>query len=185
MDDKTKFFYKMVDYIGEDLHDEDSSLYGEGILRELKVDQVLIRVEATQAEHPGDWFHGPFTNYQHAKRYADYLLNLGKAGIRKVNALPRVWPKGYQGNPIDVIRFYRVANHCPGISSVVAPQRECGTIMARPEHLAALLSGDKEAIADYPGQGQQLAVPVKRVFKEHGIKLVERMQGCELPVAKL
>lgn len=114
-------------------HDESAALYGEGILTDLTQGQYLLRVEACEATRPGNWFHGPFNDYSQAMSYAKYVANLGRSGIRRANALPLVWVGGSQGNPIQVIRLYRVIHPCPAISSVVAPQREGGSICGNNE----------------------------------------------------
>lgn len=162
--------HQMINYI---FHDESAALYGEGILVDLRPGEFLLRVEARGASGPGNWFHGPFDTRPDADRYADYLLSLGRQRIREENALPRVWKDGSSGNAVDVIRYYKVRFACPAISSVVAPQRETGTVMARPEHRSAGKAGFNE----YAGQGQQLSVPVSRVRDLHGIDLVERVFG--------
>ena len=119
---------QLIGYIQLDVS---ATLHGEGILTDLKQGQYLLRVEACEATQPGNWFHGPFKDYLQAMSYAKYLADLGRSGIRRENALPMVWIGGSQGNPVGVIRLYQVIHPSPAISSVVAPQREGGTVMVR------------------------------------------------------
>ena len=170
--------------IGYLQHDESAALYGEGILVDLESGEYLLRVEACEATRPGNWFHGPFKDRTQAMNYARYLANLGRSGIRRENALPMVWQGGSQGNPIGVIRLYQVTHPCPAISSVVAPQREGGTVMVTSAHREALRSGNPMKSAEYAGQGQQLSVPVVETMKKHNLQLVKRVPGGELMVTK-
>jgi len=181
METRSPIYYQMVNYIQ---HDESSSLYGEGLLVNLRQGQYLVRVEARVIFEPGNWYNGPFLNLTDARHYAKYLANLGVSGIRRKSALPRVWSNGSSGNRVEVIRLYRIVNPSPAISSVVAPQRESGTVVARPEHRAAMLAGNIMLAAEYSGQGQQLSLPVKQMSEKHNIKIVERVIGEEINITK-
>jgi len=173
--------HDLINYI---THDKTVALHGRGVLTDLKPGQFLVRVEARSATRPGNWFNGPFGSREEAKRYAQYLADLGESGIRRNSALPRVWEDGAQGNRIEVIRVYEVNHPSPAISSVAAPQREAGTVMVRPEHRAALRSGSAIDAAEYAGQGQQLSVPVTQAHQVHELELVKRVSGDEIKVTK-
>jgi len=170
---------QLIEYI---THDKAAALYGRGILTDIKPGQFLVRVERRAAKGPGNWFNGPFRTRAAARRYAQYLADLGERGIRQESALPRVWKDGGQGNAIEVVRIYEVNHPSPAISSVVAPQREGGTVMARPEHYRAIQSG-KPIPPEYAGQGQQLSVPVTQTKQVHDIDLVTRVAGEQFDVA--
>jgi hypothetical protein len=156
--------FQRIQYIS---HDVSVALHGRGILYDLQPGQYLVRTEASAAKSPGNWFHGPFSDLAGAERYAKYLADLGQSGIRRENALPQIWKGGSAGNPIEVIRVYCVKHESPAISSVVAPQPEGTTSL------------------QYPGQGQQLCVPVKQVREKEGLDLVERVPRAEIRVTKL
>jgi hypothetical protein len=147
-------------------HDASVALHGRGILCDLRPGEYLVRVEASGAIAPGNWFHGPFKDLAGAERYGRYLAELGRSGIRRENALPLVWQGGAAGNAIEVIRVYRVKHASPAISSVVAPQTE----------------GDMST--EYPGQGQQLCIPVRQVREKEGLDLVERVRSAEIRVTR-
>lgn len=171
--------YELIEYIK---HDEADVLHGEGILTDLRVGHFLLRVEARADELPGNWFHGPFQGRADATGYARYLVQLGKSGIRRENALPMVWDGGRSGNAIDVIRLYQVIHPTPAISSVVAPKRESGTVIVTERHRQAAHAGDPVLAAEYAGQGQQLSVPVTRVRENHEVELVRRVPGGEIAI---
>jgi len=174
--------YDLIQYIQ---HDESTSLHGRGILVNLKPGQYLVRVEANAAKRPGNWFHGPFYNLADARKYAAYLADLGESGIRRVNALPRIWEDGWEGNAVEVIRLYQVLYPSPAISSVVAPQYETGAVMATPEQIEAARTGKFRHVPEYGGQGQQLSMPVKQVSRNHGFDLVKRVVGEETKITKI
>jgi hypothetical protein len=153
-------------------HDKKAALYGRGILTDLRPGQYVVRVEAEAARYPGNWFNGPFNTTEEARRYADYLADLGEGGIRRESALPLVWEDGNGGNKVEIIRIYEVRQPTPAISSVVAPQMEG----------KAATHGGKAVVR--AGQGQQLSMPVVQAAKVHDMELVRRLPGQDIKVKK-
>ena len=169
--------WQLIDYIR---HDEKAALYARGMLYDLKPGEFLVRVEARGAATPGNWFNGPFKTAEQAKKYAEYLADLGEKGIRDVSALPLVWEGGGAGNKVEVIRIYKVTRETPAIGSVVAPQKEGITKAAA----GAADTSKGAAPVVRAGQGQQLSLPVTQTEKVHGIKLVERFDWLEILITK-
>lgn len=173
-------YLELLNYIK---HSENEALYGEGILNNLTPGQLLARVEAHNDTKPGNWFFGPFNDLAQAKKYIMYIANLGQRGIRQNSALPHVWPGGYSGNSVDVIRIYRVIYPTPAIASFAAPQDETGAVMATPRQIAAVRAGTYRHMPKYEGQGHQLSLPVSGALK-HDLELVERVKGEEYKITK-
>ncbi len=172
---------QLIDWLAP-RHDEAVALHGRGLLVDLVPGRYLARAEGRYDPRPGRWFLGPFLDRAHAVRYSEYLAGLGRRGLRRELALPRIWEDGGQGNQVDVIRLYTVVHPTPAISSVVAPQREGGTVMARPEHRAAVMAGNVMQSAEYPGQAQQLLLPVVEASLHGTVDLVARVPGAVISV---
>jgi hypothetical protein len=79
-----------------------------------------------------------------ATGYAAQQAAGGEAQIRADSALPREWPGGYQGNPVDAERVFQVPKGTLGIRSEVAPQPE---------------NAPGGAGQVYPGGGPQVQLP--------------------------
>ena len=121
---------------------------------------------------PGDWFSGPFVSLVAAGEYARFLAGLGRQGIRERCALPEFWNPGSAGNPVEVLRTYRLEHEAPGISSAAARQREG----AQPD------AGGRAR--GYGGEGWQVTLPCRRAQAKFGLALVSRVPGAELAVSK-
>lgn len=168
-------------------HDKSVALHGEGVLRDLRPGEFLVRVEGRWDKHPGGWFNGPFKTAEDAQKYAMYLSDLGQDGIREVSALPIKYVKEIKEkgvivlkkntNEVDIIRIYKVKHETPAISSVVAPQKEGA---ARGSE-AMRVKGAPEVRG---GQGQQLSLPLWAAKELHGIDLVERVNSIEILIRK-
>lgn len=85
-----------------------------------------------RAGPPGLYGDHLFTSLAEAEAYARHLASTGEIAIRETSALPRVWPGGAEGNPVDVVRVFEVPVGTPYIQGVVGPQAEGGTVYGAP-----------------------------------------------------
>ena len=71
---------------------------------------------------PGRYADHFFASSAEAASYAVDLAGSGEASIREKSALPKAWPNGVPGNPVDYVRVFEVPPKTPYIQGVVAPQ---------------------------------------------------------------
>jgi hypothetical protein len=182
--------WQLVDYLTKKHHSEKTAIYARGVLRDVKPGEYLIRVEARADTGAGNWFNGPFRTPEEARKYAQYLADLGEDGIRRESALPEQWvvrnkdnsfSKVTKGNQVEVIRVYKVKHESPAIASHAAKQEE-GAVLDAAGKLDPAKAGKKTA--SHAGEGQQLVMPVWEAKQVHGIDLVERVSHMEIPVKK-
>ena len=89
-----------------------------------------------RAGPPGSYGDHLFGSLAEAQAYARHLASGGEAAIREASALPRVWPGGAQGNPVDAINIFRVPSGTSYIQGVVGPQLEGGAVYGAPKTYA-------------------------------------------------
>jgi hypothetical protein len=99
---------------------------------------------AVRAGPAGKYADHLFSSQAEAEAYASQLASTGEAAIRNTSALPRVWPGGGQGNPVDAIRVFEVPPNTAHIKGVVGPQIEGGAVYGSP--------------LTYPGGGPQVVI---------------------------
>lgn len=80
-----------------------------------------------RAGGPGRYADDFFTTSEEAASYAVGLAGRGEASIRETSALPKAWPNGAPGNPVDYVRVFEVPPRTPYIQGVVAPQPDMTT----------------------------------------------------------
>ena len=83
----------------------------------------MVRVGGPEGKYADHIFASP----QEAKDYARWLAGRGEASIREASALPRWWPGGAKGNPVDAVRVFEVPKGTPYIQGVAKEQIEVGT----------------------------------------------------------
>ena len=85
-----------------------------------------------------------FNSLTEAQSYASQLAKTGGAAIRDTSSLPRIWPGGAQGNPVNAVNVFAVPPKTPYIQGVVGPQFEGGAVYGAPK--------------EYPGGGPQVVI---------------------------
>ncbi len=182
--------WQLIEYLTKTKrhHSDKIAMHARGVLRDVKPGEYLVRVEARADTGPGSWFNGPFRTPEEAKKYAQYLSELGEDVIRRESALPEQWvvrnedgtfSKVTKGNKVEVIRVYKVKHESPAIVSHAAKQEE-GAVLDAAGKLDPAKAAKKTP--SHAGEGQQLVLPVWEVKEVHGIDLVERMNHMEIPV---
>jgi hypothetical protein len=110
---------------------------------------VFMRTEKpsyiVRAGPPGSYGDHIFSSAQEAKDYAEELAARGEASIRDTSAMPRVWPGGKEGNPVDAVRVFAAPKDLPYIQGVADKQLEGGAVGPIP-HI-------------YGGGGPQVVIP--------------------------
>lgn len=108
-----------------------------------------------RAGPPGSYGDHLFESLAEAEAYARQLASTGEAAIRETSALPRIWPGGAEGNPVDAIRVFEVPPDTPYIQGVVSPQMEGGAVHGAP---VTYQGGGPQVVID---RGVRLGEPVR------------------------
>lgn len=112
-----------------------------GIFRVTERPSFIVR--AGPAGKYGDHM---FDSLEEALQYARSASRRGESNIRETSALPRIWPGGAQGNPVDAVRVFEVPPNTPYIQGVVGPQLEGGTVFGAPK---TYLGGGPQVAVDW------------------------------------